>query len=504
MAEVYTLNTLLIAVVCLLMFRWRATRNNRFIYAAAVVFGLGLGVHHVTVGVMLPALAVFVYRIAGWQFFKSTKLLYCALFSIAAVVLVYLYLPLAAERSPVMNWGDPQTLQRFWWHITGHHYQVFFTFSPEQIVNQASQFVSLGMREFGWAWLPLPLLLAVAGAIDFYRHTRTTFWFFLLIALADVAYSLNYEIAEDKGAYYLPAFMSAAVAMGGGTRFVLSAFAKRWPQLNPVATSAVLALGVTMITFAGNYRISNRHNFYLARDYVTNIETSIAPGGMLLTTDWQVYSPWLYLRELEQQRRDIIAIDLNLLRRSWYFDYLKTQSPQLIENNRDAVESFLSDLRHWEQDPELFARSPNLTRQINNHFHQMIRAFIQSQQRQAPAYVTWEVGVGMLEDTEISEELNKDYRLIPEGLVFRLGSEQDFQQSSQPQLITRGLDDGSFTFAPDDVVEQKIRPAYVTMLVNRGRYLEVLGKTAEAAEFYRAALKLDPNSVIAQQALSRR
>ena len=134
----------------------------------------------------------------------------------------------------------------------------------------------------------------------------------------------------------------------------------------------------------------------------------------------------------------------------------------------------------------------------------MIRAFIQSQQRQAPAYVTWEVGVGMLEDTEISEELNKDYRLIPEGLVFRLGSEQDFQQSSQPQLITRGLDDGSFTFAPDDVVEQKIRPAYVTMLVNRGRYLEVLGKTAEAAEFYRAALKLDPNSVIAQQALSRR
>jgi hypothetical protein len=34
------------------------------------------------------------------------------------------------------------------------------------------------------------------------------------IVLADLAYSLSYEIAEDKDAYYLPAFISIAIAPG--------------------------------------------------------------------------------------------------------------------------------------------------------------------------------------------------------------------------------------------------------------------------------------------------
>jgi hypothetical protein len=72
-AEVYTLNTLLILIVFFLMLRWRrciivarrekgaaVTIHDSWLYAAAAVFGLALGVHHVTVGLTLPALAVIV------------------------------------------------------------------------------------------------------------------------------------------------------------------------------------------------------------------------------------------------------------------------------------------------------------------------------------------------------------------------------------------------------------------------------------------------------------
>src|SRR5436189_378992 len=67
-AEVYTLNTLLILIVLFLMLRWRRyvlvdrpstgsaiTIHDRWLYVAALVFGLALGVHHVTVGLILPA-----------------------------------------------------------------------------------------------------------------------------------------------------------------------------------------------------------------------------------------------------------------------------------------------------------------------------------------------------------------------------------------------------------------------------------------------------------------
>src|SRR4030095_781869 len=121
-AEVYTLTSLLILVIFLLMFRWRrlfseASRRpakpasqegksgssasgdstgddrsslsrpvawsstHRYLYAGAFLFGLALGVHHVSVGLMLPALAVLVFKTEGIGFFTSRRLLYAALFA---------------------------------------------------------------------------------------------------------------------------------------------------------------------------------------------------------------------------------------------------------------------------------------------------------------------------------------------------------------------------------------------------------------------------------------
>src|SRR5206468_2302043 len=148
-AEVYSLNALLILTVFFLMLRWRrrivadqgdsgaaVTQHDRLLYTAALVFGLALGVHHVTVGLTLPALAVIVYRTQGLRFFTSRRLLYAALISIAAMVAVYAYLPFAASRSPLINWGNPRSLQEIWWHITGRQYRVFLSFTPTMMGAQ--------------------------------------------------------------------------------------------------------------------------------------------------------------------------------------------------------------------------------------------------------------------------------------------------------------------------------------------------------------------------------
>ena len=174
--EVYALNALLILLVFFLVVRWRrriietrtdsnaaVATHDTWIYAAAFVFGLAMGVHHVTVALTLPAIAVVVYRTEGLKFFTSRRLLYAALISISALILVYSYLPWAASRSPAMNWGNPRSLQEIWWHITGRQYRVFFSFSPATIGAQFVEFCRMVGREFGFAWLPLALFLAVAG-----------------------------------------------------------------------------------------------------------------------------------------------------------------------------------------------------------------------------------------------------------------------------------------------------------------------------------------------------
>src|SRR5947207_3956814 len=329
-AEVYTLNTLLILIVLFLMLRWRRyvlvdrsgtgsaiTIHDRWLYVAALVFGLALGVHHVTVGLILPALGILVYRTEGLRFFTGRRLVYAALISIGAWVAVYAYLPFAASRSPVINWGNPRSLQEIWWHITGRQYRVFFSFSPNIMGGQFIEFCRMLLREFGFVWLPLLLVLAFAGFVTAYRRDRTGFWFLLFIVIADLAYALTYEIAEDKDAYYLPTFIAIAIAAGFGIRWLIQLTLSKSILVERsywVAGIAVLLSSATAL--AANWPFNNRRHYLIAHDYVENLLSTIEPNGLLLTQDWQVVSPMLYAQEVEQRRPDVKVVDVNLLRRS--------------------------------------------------------------------------------------------------------------------------------------------------------------------------------------------
>jgi hypothetical protein len=158
-AEVYTLNALLIVTILWLMFAWRreflvavpakAEPTYQKLYIAALVFGLAAGVHHVTVALFLPSLAILVSKTAGKQFFFSKRFIYAALVAIVGLS-IYAYLPIAASRSPLINWGEPRTLDALWRHVTGRQYQVFFDFSAQRVTDSAR----LLLREFGAVWLP--------------------------------------------------------------------------------------------------------------------------------------------------------------------------------------------------------------------------------------------------------------------------------------------------------------------------------------------------------------
>jgi tetratricopeptide (TPR) repeat protein len=558
-AEVYTLNTLLIAGIIFLMFRWRRLRDergrhgdkatgrederggrgdtetrrkadtsaasprrlvavspplifspprpvsqspSRYLYAASLLFGIALGVHHVTVGLMLPAFAALVLATEGVRFFTSKRLLYAALFAFAGLFVVYSYLPIAASREPVMNWGEPRTLQRLWWHITGKQYQVFLSFSLETAAKQFGEFVSLAAREFGPWWLPVAPALAIAGLYSLFRRDRVLFWFLGLMIIADLAYSLGYEIAEDKDAYYLPLFLAMAIAAGFGAQWLINKLAHKISPPRARYAAAAFAI-VPMIALISNLQYNNRSHYYIAQDYTDNILSTIAPGGMLLTRDWQVYSPMLYVREIEHRRDDAVVIDINQLRRSWYYAYLERVYPSTIAQARDEVDAFLEDLRHWEQDPDLYQRDLTLNERINTRFFDMIRAFVTNHIRSAPVYVTMDVATNRDgPDSELTKSLASSYQFIPQGLVFRLSGSREFQQLAEPKLITRGLADGTLKFEDDDVVKLKVLPVYVTMLYNRGRYLAVNGHHEEAIELFKQALAFDPNFSPAQKAIN--
>jgi tetratricopeptide (TPR) repeat protein len=514
--EVYALNALLILVVFFLVLRWRrrivevrsngssaVTTYDVWIYAAAFVFGLAMGVHHVTVALTLPAIAVVVYRTQGLRFFTSRRLLYAALISIAGLVAVYAYLPLAASRSPVMNWGDPRSLQEIWWHITGRQYRVFFSFSPATMGTQFVEFCRMALREFGFPWLPLAPLLAFGGFASACKRDRTAFWFLLLTVIADLAYCLSYEIAEDKDAYYLPAFISIAIAAGFGIRWLIQlAAARRTPMATPQLVGAIAIVLAAATAFAANWPFNNRRHYFIADDYVENLFSTIAPDGLLLTQDWQVVSPMFYAQEIEQRRRDVKVVDINLLRRSWYFDYLQHAHPGLIDRSHEKIDPYVELLKQWERDPDSFARNETLTQRISMAFLEMIQSMVRNEIKVAPVYITNDVLSADKTNGYLTQWIPQTYQLLPQGLVFNLATDQSFHDSPDPHLRTRGLADVAVRSPSDDVVTLKVLPAYTSMLINRGRYLALFNQHERAILAFKEALALDPNLAAAQQGLA--
>src|SRR5882724_7199667 len=524
-AEVYALNTLLICVIFFLMLRWRRsiiadrrhigapveggqsrpadTAHDVFLYAAALVFGLALGVHHVTVALILPALAVIVYRTEGLRFFTSRRLVYAALISVAALVAIYAYLPLAAAHTPVINWGTPRSLQEIWWHVTGRQYRVFLSFTPKMMGEQSLEFFRLLLREFGLSWLPFPLIFAFAGFASLFKRDRTTFLFLLCVVIADLAYAFSYEIAEDKDAYYLPTFFAIAIAAGFGIRWLIQLTVAK-PLLTRraylIAVIAVMLLVAIEVT--GNWPFNNRRHYFIAHDYVENLFSAIEPDGLLLTSDWQVASPMLYAQEVEQRRRDVKVVDINLLRRSWYFDYLKHAYPGLIDRSREKIAAFVQILKEWERDPGAFARDQLLTQRITAAFFEMLRSIVINENRVAPVYITRDLLFAEITNAEFAKWINQNYQLVPEGLVFKLAGDQSFHDSPNPQLQTRGLADGTVRFENDDVINVKILPVYTSMLISRGRYLGLFNQHERAIIAFRKALALDPSLAAAREGLT--
>jgi tetratricopeptide (TPR) repeat protein len=518
-AEVYTLNAALTLAIFFLLLRWRwrvltvfatpAARSaganaDYLLLLAAIIFGLAVGVHHVTVGLTLPALAVVVYQTEGPRFFLSKKLLYAALFSMVALVMVYSYLPLAAARDPILNWGNPRSLGATWAHITGWQYRVFLSFSPGNIVTQLPQFGRLLLREFGAPWLPLTLCFSAVGVVNALKRDRAAFFFLLLIVLADVGYCLNYEIAEDKDAYYLPTFIAIAIAAGFGVFRVLRFLSQRLQRVTGYTASAVVAVVLPAIALASNWPYNNRHRYFIAHDYAENILGSIEPNGLLLTLDWQVASPMLYVQQIEHRRADVQVVDVNLLRRSWYFDYLERAYPQLIARSRDKIDIYVAELKEWEADPEAYATSAALTGRIASKFEALCEALVARQVEVAPVYVTSELILQTQGgDVNFANWLNKNFQAVPRGVVFQLFPDSTFHDPGPLRLETRGLADGTIRFEPDDVVTHKVLPVYKLMLVNRGRYLAHFGDHQRAIEAFTQALALDPHLDLALEGIQQ-
>ena len=116
-AEVYTLEALLVALVLLVLLVWRDRRDDRYLLLAALLVGLSL-THHLTSVLLVPAAPAFVL-VTDRGVLRRTGLLLKALGFFLLGLLPLLYLPVRAIMEAPLNEADPSTPGRLLLLITG-------------------------------------------------------------------------------------------------------------------------------------------------------------------------------------------------------------------------------------------------------------------------------------------------------------------------------------------------------------------------------------------------
>jgi tetratricopeptide (TPR) repeat protein len=251
-----------------------------------------------------------------------------------------------------------------------------------------------------------------------------------------------------------------------------------------------------------NYAVSDRSRYFIARDYVENVLRSVEPGGMVLTGDWQLYSPSLYVRDIVGERKDTTIIDVRLLRRSWYFNYLDQAYPQLAGASRGEINTFLEDLSGFDRDPDIYEKNVAMNTRINERFETLISSLITNHLRSGNVYVTLELAAGGGQEPGLKKALGDKYELIPEGIVFRISEKTEPKDLKVPTLELRGLNDGTVKFGEDDVAKRTVIPIYVNMLTNTGSYLASRGQYQRAIELFNQALEIEPTFEPAKRSLA--
>lgn len=286
------------------------------------VFGLALGTH-LTLILSLPGLALLL-----WPRANLGRLSLLAAGAVAGLG-VFAYLPLAAAAQPPVNWGDPRTLEGFWWLISARMYRRYafglpMAYLPARIAAWAGMLV----RQY----TPVGLVCCLLGLWSWAtRGRQRVLWGTLVVYLAFSIYAILYDTA-DSYVYLIPAFVVAALWLAEGMRVALDALHTRF-MLDKAWTAvlaAALALAMLLPGVLANYRANDLSGDGSVAEWVSSVLDGLPEHSILITSQDRHTFALSYVQWVEGRRQDLIVIDGELWTYPWYSHALARRYPALV------------------------------------------------------------------------------------------------------------------------------------------------------------------------------
>jgi hypothetical protein len=316
-ADAHALHIFLAATILVLLIEWqRRQQAGPWLVAAAVVFGLSLGNHALTL-LLAPGVAIFVLAVAPRILWQRWRLVLVCLAAVAVTtVLVYAYIPIRSSMGPPLDYAEPRTWEQFRYLVFGEQFQGSIRPLPpfadivaqiwdQLVVNLGAlvilvpaglilgtlrhwRFVALSALWFGSTWF---FALGYANAI-------IERYYLLPLLLACMWVALAVDVAWDASRALLLQRRSAARDEKAGRSLRLAAGG----LAGVVLAAAILA------PLPERYGKVDASGDTSGRDWLEGTFSALEPDAAIVS--WWSYSTTLwYGRWVEGRRDDIIIID---------------------------------------------------------------------------------------------------------------------------------------------------------------------------------------------------
>ena len=419
--EVYSLHLLLISLIIFYSFKIatkdKAERIDWIILAIILAFGFG---NHLTTFLFLPSLTyLFIIK----ERINKNSIITFGLSSLAFLVvfsIIYLFLLLRSSQLPLLNWGNPYNWEFLIRHITGFQYQVWLFSSSDAAKEQLSYFINNLPTEFTY----FTLIIGLLGFIIATKVSKKIYIFLMILFVFTVFYAINYDI-NDIDSYFLAAYLSFSILTVLALVFVMSKITTA-NRKYILYGSFILPIFQLVFTFSSVNQTGN----YAYHDYTQHILKTTEKNSIIISYQWDYFiSPFYYFRYVENKRPDLIVVDKELLRRSWYYTQLETNYKGIFDNLEYEKTEFLKALQPFERKENYDAQRLEL------FYREIIKKLIANNINKRPIYFGPELIDNEIKNGQI--ELPEGLSFVPEGLLYRVVKNRDYHSQKSYNVSIR-------------------------------------------------------------------
>lgn len=481
--EVYSLHIALISITLFLFLKAYYSSTNQELKQSVfkeydwMLFAFFLGLsftNHMTSILILPALGYFYFQ--KFRFTnQSIKRIFVMLIPCFVALTLYLYLPISASNNPEINWGNPINWENFKRHIMGWQYQSWIFSSTESASKQFKYFLSNYPEEFAY----LGLILILIGVYTLFKSNKKILLFILLLFFTCVLYSINYDI-NDIDSYFLLAFISSGFLLTFGIYQLDQKFLKDKTNYGLF----LIPLAILILNFE---KVNQKDNTQF-EEYTYSILDSVDKNSIVISYLWDFFiSPSYYIQFVKNFRKDVSIIDKELVRRSWYFNQIKRNYPEIYDKSKHLIEGFLPELQKFE-------RNQNYNPQILEKFYkEIILNFILSNINDRTVYLSPEMVTNEIQQGWIV--IPDSLKLIPDLFLFKVVKDTSYQP-------IKNLDYKIHFKNKNDYYTETLKNLITTVHIYRAFYELKYGQKEAAKKLVTKSLEISPELKLPEELLN--